>query len=144
MNMFDEKSLQVDQVYSSMISLGPNSNSQISPDVWYIYIYSFNFLDIFFYYKRRFLSKSNIFNAYKPINEGGRANKLTLNSSDFYVVEGDMIMSKSSFENSVKTHTRHKRKIVKETYASGFSSRWPHKLVPYEFDYDIGIHTMFW
>jgi len=65
-----------------------------------------------------------------------------LNLSKYYLVEGDMILPKKLlFETKQNAHSRQKRKIMKATYASGFSSRWPLKTVPYEFDYEIGEKT---
>ena len=62
-----------------------------------------------------------------------------LNLTNYQLVEGDMILPKKHlFKTKINSHSRRKRKIMKATYASGFSSRWPLKTVPYEFDYEIG------
>lgn len=62
-----------------------------------------------------------------------------LNLTNYQLVEGDMILPKKLlFKTKINSHSRRKRKIMKSTYASGFSSRWPLKTVPYEFDYEIG------
>ncbi len=65
--------------------------------------------------------------------------KMKLNLSEYDLVEGDMILPKKFlFAKKSNSHSRFKRKIMRAVYASGFSSRWPLKIVPYEFDYEIG------
>jgi hypothetical protein len=62
------------------------------------------------------------------------------NASNFYLMDGDMLINKQSELGksfSRKLKLREKRKIKKKFYPNGASSRWPLKLVPYEFDIKI-------
>ena len=90
--------------------------------------------------------KPGIFNTYKPLHE--QTNDVSDDeTSSFLLMDGDMRirqnselgvrMAKDWKLKSLKLKAREKRKIKKKFYDSGYSSRWPLKTVPYEFDYKI-------
>ena len=63
---------------------------------------------------------------------------ISFNLSEYYIAEGDIIKPKNPISQKKSLNSRLKRKTMKSIYSSGFSSRWPYGIVPYEFDYEIG------
>jgi hypothetical protein len=66
-------------------------------------------------------------------------------TSDFQLIDGDIVIPKKQWSKMrairsriASTLNRHKRKVIREFYASGLKSRWPNKVVPYEFDSETG------
>jgi hypothetical protein len=64
---------------------------------------------------------------------------MPIDLKNYDILEGDMIVSHSVLngdQNINKTASkRKKRKIIMEKHPSGFTSRWPHKIIPYAFEY---------
>jgi hypothetical protein len=81
----------------------------------------------------------NIYNTYRPRNEDIGKSKLPIDLKNYDLLEGDMIVSRNSLASDENTQTnarkRKKRKIILEKHPSGFTSRWPHKIIPYTFEY---------
>jgi hypothetical protein len=63
----------------------------------------------------------------------------------FHLIDGDIVIPNKQWSKmrairsrSGSTLNRHKRKVIREFYASGLRSRWPNKVIPYEFDAETG------
>ncbi len=58
--------------------------------------------------------------------------------SNIRIIEGDILINESQFNEAKKNRTRFKRKIANDfNKLTGESTRWPNGIVPYEINKDF-------